>query len=274
MAIKKGSGEETPNKNQTPNGQVPLETTPSEKEKALEEKIKKFESLTAQLEERLSSLQAPSNQNLDAQAILKLADAIKGQSQANELDYQSGIREDQIPEDDYLVDPKDWVTFCVPKAGYVLTDDKRKGHVVKLPFNRDAIFFEYITTNRTQNGKHTVTTPLSTYVCKSKAERDWIRNHSYYQSLIFESTTDAASVDSVKAMRTASIMNILRTKDTPSIISQARSLEIQFNGDVEATRMHIAQKMVEIEMDQKMKQIQDRLGATYLEKKIKDGMFH
>jgi len=217
--------------------------------------LKSYQDKFAELEKRVLTGQA-SGSGFNGNDILTLAEAITSKTK-KEINYKEGISVEAIPKNDYL-EQDDWVRFCVPKVGYVLSDDKRMGHIVKLPYGKDVVFFEHLVTNKMQSGKNMITAPIAAYTSKSKAEVEWIRNHSLYGTLIFESSAIAASTNAEKALRLGKIMDLLRTWDVPNIVQSCRDHGIGFNENVEEMKKQLAFAMVEkqsekdIEVSKKM----------------------
>lgn len=275
MPIQKGESGNEPEKKEKLNPPAEPKTdklAEQEKMKELDDKIKKFEELSAKLEKQLSQTQQTqaAGAGIQSNDILALAKAIQGQRDAASIDFEEGIFAEQMPVDDILP-REEWVTFCAPKAGYALVDDNRNGMTIKLPYGKKVIFFEYVTTNRTQNGKDNITVPLSTYTCKSLIERDWIRQHSMYGSLIFESTTQAASADALRAVRMAQILSVVKDYDQPKLIVEARRYGVEFTGNVEVTRLNLVERMLEKEAQAQEANQKRILEETFIARELMNG---
>lgn len=246
MTLKKGN---VPGENGT-SSETPI--TNEELQKA----IKSYADQVTQLQRKLDEMAAAgptasTNKTVggtNASDILALADAITKQTK-KDINYEEGIDLSQIPADDYI-DQKDWIRFCVPSGGYVISDDRRKGHVVKLPFGKQMIFFEHLLTNRRAVGKHTVTTPVATYTCKSKKEAEWIREHTLYGTFIFEDVGQVPGTTAEKALRLHSIMKTLTSLDFANVISQGKALGVPFNANPDEMVKQVAIAACEKEFEQ------------------------
>lgn len=179
---------------------------------------------------------------MSAEDIAKIITATKGEK---DIDYQSGIREEEIPEEDY--DEKG-VRFCAPYVGYVLCDDKRKGHLVKLPYGKPFVFFEYGATRRVQQGKYEHLSVFSAYVSHSKKEIEWIRSHRHFGIHFYESSTQAMQTDAAKALRLGKIVRALESSDLSSIIKRCKEYGLEISEDPAITRSHLALRMMEKEV--------------------------
>lgn len=261
MALKR-SDEETENQKEQKTPKVEDSVTNLELLKV----IKDLQDKTAQLE---AQLQKPAvQQSTNGGDIKALAEAIASlNKKVDDIDYKKGIDESQIPADDILPREK-WVTFCVPKAGYPLTCDQRNGYIVKLPYGKELIWFEFIHMNKALLGKHTVTTPIATYVCRSKKECDWIRNHSLFGTLIFESTKAAMNTDAEKAMRLATVVGMLKSKELPEIVADSRQFNLPFIENVDQMRTNLAMAMVDREYESYRKMETDRAEQAWKEQQL------
>lgn len=184
----------------------------------------------------------------------KLADGDK------EIDYTKGIRVDQIPKDDH--DPKG-VRFACPFAGYFICDDVRKGHIVKMPFGKQGIFFEYVNTRRTSTGKYEQITPIAIYESHSKAEIEWLRSHSFYGAIFFESTRGATDADASKAARMASVLQALSHLELNDVLRRAKEYGVPLTEDIQQMRVNIAFQMVKKEIEFAAQRSQEALEETF-----------
>jgi hypothetical protein len=198
--------------------------------------------------------------------IIKLAQALKGDNKT--LDYESGIQQEEIPMDDF--DPLG-TTFCAPSAGYVITDDRRNGHIVKLPYNKNNIFFEYQGTRKQHQGKYQITASFCAYTSHSKKETEWLRKHSMYNILFYENSNAAASMDINKAQKLSRVMNSLRDFELPSLVKRAKEYNIPVSDDIYSMRVNIALKMVEKEIEDERSITAGRVETTLKEHKLFQG---
>ena len=227
--------------------------------------LKSYEDKVKNLENKIATMSSGGSSTSESD-ILRLAEAITNKTK-KELDYEEGIDVSQIPHDDYLEAEK-WVRFCVPKAGYVIVDDVRSGRIVKLPYGKKSIFFQYLLTNRKQNGKNVSTIPVATYTCKSKAEADWIRGHSLFGTLIFEDLGSIGNTDAEKALRLGAIIESVGMLDHATIISQAtKDYGLPFDADPERLKRSLAYAILQKEYKDQ-EQVSERIAQETYKSKV------
>lgn len=178
--------------------------------------------------------------------IMKLAEALSKRPK-DDINYQDGIFLEQVPEEDYL-EQENWVRFCVPCGGYALADDIRKGHIIKLPYGKKTIWFDFLLLNRRAVGKHTATIPIASYTSKSKAEVEWIRNHSKFGTFIFEDMGAVSNTTAEKALRLGRILEMINGMDYPVVVNMAtRDYGLKFNTNPEDLKRDLAYAMCDRE---------------------------
>lgn len=206
----------------------------------LEAQAQKIESLEGKLQEKTS----PTTSSSD---LAKLTDAILGKKKEDDVNYETGIDESKIPLDDIITNPADMVTFFVPSAGYIIVDDLRHGIPVKLPFGKKFIAFTHLNTGRAEKGKHTVLTPIASYVSRSKKEIEWLRKHTFYGSFIFEKTEGLTNNTAVRALRLSNVFNAIKLKEFPDIIKEAKDMGIPPTNSHDEMALRIATAIVDRE---------------------------
>lgn len=222
-----------------------------EQEKAPEKSVTALEEAMSVMAKKIEALEAEKkNQKQDAggltsDAIAKLVEgAIRG-SKGNE-NWSDGVDEAQIDPDDY---EPEGVRFCHPSMGYVIADDKRKGQIVRLPYNKPYIFFAHESTRIIQQGRYGATAPVSSYTSYSKKEIKWIREHSIYGTVIFETTKQAMDQRAEFAMRMAPIMTVVQDYDFPSLMKRCQEYGIPMSDNTNALRANLAMAMAERSME-------------------------
>lgn len=222
--------------------------------------VKKQAEETKKLQEQLKEIQegraALSSADVLAQALQSLA----SKQEKKDLDYEAGIPEEDIPVDDFL---EEGVRFCAPFVGYVISDDKRKGQRVVLPYGKKVIEFDYAATRITQTGKHQNTHPISAYTSRSKKEVEWLRKHSLYRITFYETTTAAANADAVKATKLANIMTYLKDYEFPDLMSRAKENDVPMTEDINILRTNLAFKILENELKAEEAQLKKTLEENY-----------
>jgi hypothetical protein len=176
-----------------------------------------------------------------------------------ERNYDSGIEEQEIEQDDY--DEKG-VKFYSPTAGYILTDDKRKGQIVVAPYKRQ-MFFEHLATRRQGSGKHETTAPISMYVSHSRKITEWIRNHTLYGSMFYETESGISHDDAQRAKRTAQIMTVVKGYETPELIRACNELNVPKHENYDVMRQRLVFAMAEREIEANASQAKAMLHETY-----------
>lgn len=212
-------------------------------------------------------------QQLNPKAGIQPEDLVKIMAQfsaesrkATEKDYRNGIQEEDIPLED--IDEKG-ITFCAPFLGYAITDDRRKGFRVLLPYNKEVIFFGYQgETRRFSTGKEEVLSVFSTYTSKSKKEQEWLRNHTFFNTMFYESTEGAKNFDIIKAQKLSRIMTAVSHFELPALIARCKEYGIPINKDKDIMRPMLAMKMAEIELQSEQNSTQRRLVELEQEKEL------
>lgn len=204
----------------------------------------------AELKEQLEAVKSNKNNTLDASLIQKLIEGLKP-AQVSDKD-----EEITPPEDDYEVDG---VRFCAPFVGYALVDDRRKGVRSLNPWNKKALVFKFASSKRVRQGKYEALSVYSTYTSHSKKEIEWIRSHSLYTIMFFESSMEAINADSIKAMKLANIYSVLKDQDYNQLLRTATDYKVKYQEDVHALRMNLAHAMAEAQMRKEEEASQKRL---------------
>jgi len=220
--------------------------------------IQKQNEQLAHFDNKIKALEENQSQSLNPkmlESILeKFAQANSGRSMKDD------DAEIQPPLSDY---DEVGVRFCAPKIGYFIIDDKRKGRVERLPFNKKGVFFEHAATRIMQVGKYQATAPISVYRSHSKAEIAWIREHSRYGTEIYESSTEAAHADAVRMARLANIMQAIQNYELPDLMKVAKENNVAISEDSNALRTNIAFAILDRELAAENMQTKKTLEETY-----------
>lgn len=214
-------------------------------------------------EVKLANTMVAPGSNVDL--VKALAEFAAAQKNAENVDFQAGISVEQIPEEDY--DDKG-VTFCAPFTGYAISDDRRMGHRVVLPYNKPFIVFEYQGGKPIQDGKHTKLMNLSTYTSHSKKEIEWLWKYSFFNTLIYESTKGVQNFDVLKAQKMAKIMTMLINFEMPQLIRGCKDYNLPIDEDVSVMRSHLAMAMASAELTRDQDSTQRRLVELEKEKML------
>lgn len=226
---------------------------------------KMVEGLTKQVQ-KLESEKVNAAPVFNADDIAKLIKASKDSEKG--IDYAAGIQEEQIDIDDW--DEKG-IRFCAPFVGYCIVDDVRKGQRVKLPYNKEKIFFDYGATRRMTQGKYEGVSVYSVYTSQSKKEIAWLRNHRYYNIYFYESTTQAMNTDTMKAQRIGRIMAVLSNYEMDALLKRCKEYSVPMGEDAAVMRSHLAMKMMEREIAEEIESTKKQLSDAYKAQLLLEG---
>lgn len=168
------------------------------------------------------------------------------ESKRKDLDYELGIDEEQIPADDFN---EEGVRFCVPSTGYVMSCDRRKGKIVRLPWSKKVIFFEHDGTRKIDQGKFSTVAPISSYRSHSKKEIQWIREHSMYGILIYENSNNVMNANMLKIQKLSRVISVLKNYDYIDLMKRCKEHSIEPSDDINELRFRIAHAMVDKELE-------------------------
>ena len=183
---------------------------------------------------------------------------------AADKDYRSGIQVEDIPKEDY--DEKG-VVFCAPFTGYVICDDRRQGHMILLPYNKEFLFFKYQGTRFFTQGKYQEKASFATYTSHSFKEQQWLREHTFFNTMFYESAKDALSFNIVRAQKLARIITMLSKFELHSIIQRCKEYEVPISQDMNTMKTHLAVKMADRELESERTSKHQRLMEIEKEKK-------
>lgn len=229
-----------------------------------EQLIKLVKTLQTELKEVKEK--ATQNQSMDAVSMAKMFATFQAEkSNIEKIDYEAGIRSEDIPVEDY--DEKG-VTFSAPFTGYCIVDDMRKGHRVVLPFGKKFIVFGHAGTNKQQQGKHTQLVSMCNYTSHSKKETQWLRDHTYYNAVFYETIKGAMSMDVMKAQRIARILTSLASFELDSIIRRCREYQLPITDNLATMRAALAMRMADVEANSEKVATETRLAEIEKEKAL------
>lgn len=221
------------------------ENNESNKNSSLEELVLKLQKQVADMQSKGAQPSQPTNVGgLSAEQFQVFMDAVTN-TKKKDLDFEEGVDETMVPVEDFF---PDGVSFFVPATGYVMSCDRRKGKVVKLPWNKKTIFFEHEGSKIRGQGKYQELAVISRYTSYSTKEIEWIRNHSMYGVLIYENTNNAMNVDMLKIQRLSKVITTLRSVDHIDLLKMCKNYNVQQGNDANVMRFQIAHEMVDREM--------------------------
>ena len=222
-------------------------TENNEKNKAnnLEELVLRLQKQIADMQSNQTQQAAPAGNfgGMNPEQFQKFMDAVTNTKK--EVNYEEGVYEEQIPVDDFH---EEGVRFCVPSTGYVMSCDMRKGKIVKLPWNKKTIFFDHEATKKINQGKYKTIAPIASYRSHSKKEIQWIRDHSMYGVLIYESTNSAMNADMLKIQKLSRLIMVLKNVEFVDILKYCKNYNITPSDDANEMRFRIAHAMADREL--------------------------
>lgn len=170
------------------------------------------------------------------------------------------------------IDPNDvlpqaeWVTFITHRVMHIICDDKRAGKNVPAPF--DIIVFKYESTREIKGGRETELIQLSTYTCKSRIERDWLKSHSKFKVDFFDKikgTEYSANFEKSKAL--GKKMRALQGMGQHELISMARANGLN-PGDMDLENIRAAVAMDAVDKQFANKANHNHTSATMAEQHL------
>jgi len=222
--------------------------------------LKRMEERIQQQDEEIKKLNSrPQSGGIGTDFATQLASALNNKDTLENGQYVFNTAlesEDQIDPSDILA-PEEYVTFVSHMAWNSITSDKRHGRSVKPPFG--IIKFDYQFTNHVKSGKETDVSHVCRYVCKSRTELNWLRNHSLFGISFFDSIEGALSEEGKKAQRLSVMMSHLSNRGRSDLLPMARQ-----NGVTGCETMEISQLRAAIATAIVNKQIEDQEKSTRL----------
>lgn len=220
--------------------------------------------IVQQQQKQIQELLAKSGQpvgapTLNIDDITKIIAATKQSAEGIDTNWEAGIDESKIPVDDYL---DKGIMFFSPCGGTCIVDDRRKGQRVLLPYGKKVIWFGQAVATHIQRGKDMHLIVLSNYLCKSKKEAEWIRNHSLFGTKFFESIEQTVSKDVVKMQKLSRVMTDVQQYSPHELLGHAKSYKVPIGEDFNAIRAGLAQAMVEAEEERENFSAQQALLDT------------
>lgn len=178
------------------------------------------------------------------------------QKKDEEADLQAGVVAEKVPLEDI---DQDGVVFYAPLSGYVISGDSRNGMAIKLPWGKKSIFFEHMHTKIIKTGKYDEVAPLSKYHSHSKREIEWLRNHSKFGVLFYESSPTMKIHEASKAARLADILAGIKELDLNEIVKRCNAEGVGINENIEDMKTGLAFKIFERELAHEKNNAKNRL---------------
>lgn len=198
--------------------------------------------------ESLEKNQPQISQPASSDAMERLVALLEQKNHANNLGFafEGGYAtEAQIDPDDVL-DPTEWVSFVSHFTSFIIVDDTRNGRAVQAPFKPIKFVYSSSTITAGENDEKNISNTCI-YVCKSKKELEWLRNHSTFGYYFFDNMKDAKDVTIKKAEKLMVVMGALNKMGQHELISMARDKQIHVDSSIDPSSLRglIAMKTVE-----------------------------
>lgn len=219
--------------------------------------------LVKQMQQKIADMEKA--QTMTPDAIASMLAKFQAEKKNHEgIDYQKGVTAEQVPIDDYLEKP---VTFSAPSVGMCIVDDVRKGIRVILPYGKQAIMFLHTATRHVKRDKYTELVTMCSYTSRSKAEVEWLRNHSLYNVVFYETTKGVIGAEIQNATRVARLLSGLNQMDMPSVVKRTKEYNLPITDDVNTMRAALAVKMAQVETESEQTASHKRLTEIEEEKR-------
>lgn len=206
----------------------------------LMDRLKKLE------ETKQSGITELPSQNLNtADLVAKIVAEIRKADKSGPVNPYVNVDPSIIDEQDILKEP---VVFYAHKCGYVITSDLKQGRSVGTPYGNPIIFNFHASKRITGGGKEQDLINLSTYVCKSKAELEFLQKFTYFGSLIFEDAATATGIDAKKAAKMAKFIKATEHMDAYSLQKISRERGLPMMKDIQQMRLIVATSFAEDEL--------------------------
>ena len=184
-----------------------------------------------------------------------------------ELKYKT-VTQGQINIEDVMETP---VVFYAHNCGYLIVDDSKHGQSVRAPYK--PIMFEFHFNKLTGKGKEQDIINYSKYVCSSKLEYEFLKSHTFFNIIFFESRKDLEAVDYRMTQKVIKNMTSLKNMAPYKIIEVARQNGIDINGaadDLDKLRLTVATVLAKREMDSEGRNVRitedEGIRETYLQR--------
>ena len=178
----------------------------------------------------------------------QMAEVIKALRERSDEEKFGGAytrAEDINPED--ALSAEEAVTFFAYQSQYFIVDDKRNGREVRTPYYT-TLHFKYESSRVQKSGKDNNIFSMSTYVCRSKREVEWLRNHTHYNALFFDKQKSELGEDAVYATIVARVMTSLNGMGQIQIVALAKQHGIPLTQDIRSMRVQVASMQAKKQM--------------------------
>jgi hypothetical protein len=150
---------------------------------------------------------------------------------------------------EYNLGPDDYdevgVLFTAPSTGIVIYDDIRRGVAMRTPSRKELFFmYEGQVQSRDERGKAVLNT-FSCYLSRSKAEQQWLREHTLYGILFAESGKKTLSMNSMRMQKMQAYMLGVSNLDNAALFARCKQAGLPVSKDVISMRFALAEKQLD-----------------------------
>jgi hypothetical protein len=231
----------------------------SEKTESKEEKNvisqEQYDALKKQMSELLKKVEDSTNpspaaiSNEASSDLKELANLLRGNSGGEkdklfDKNNQFIFTNNDYGDEDDMLDKKDWQVFTSYTIYDIVATDVKNGRPIKAPIK--PIEFTYLSSNTEWAGKEQDVVHMCKYVCKSKAELEFLLNHSNFGTKFFKTASFNKKHASIHS-RWASKVNAMIKLGQYELRRLCADLGIEFDPDLKESRSSIALEQIKRE---------------------------
>lgn len=232
-----------------PNNNSDDSTEKEEKKTYTEEEVKELLAKAREVSENKETVQETSSGSDMEKFARIIAETL---NKKNEKTDSEKYGEGQYVDTQYI-DPEDElekpIQFFTHSVGYVIVDDKRNGFASINPYRKKAIEFKYKYSKRKGHGMEQNMEHFATYLCSSKKEAEWLRNHSYFGIKFFDNLSEAMNVGDKQSMLFAQYFNNIQNMDVSVVRTESRRRGLPTYEDISKQRVSLATAMAKERME-------------------------
>ena len=163
----------------------------------------------------------------------------------SKTEEEKGLDYTQQMEDDWLDEPVIFFAFCF---NYMIFGDRRRGKETQPPYG--PILFKPIIRQVVQKGKSKETVSVSSVKVQTQAEVDYLKSHSQYGILFYESLDDAMNTEPSWALKMAEAQKGIANLSDMHVVARAKQEGLVMKQSIEAMRKELIQKVAKRASDQ------------------------
>jgi len=167
----------------------------------------------------------------------------------------------QEMEDDWLDQP---VVFFAYSFNFSIHGDKKRGELTTPPHG--AVKFKPLIRTKRKKGKQTEVVSVSSVKVQSKAEVDYLRNHSQYNIAFYENMESALNIDSMWAQKMIEAQQSISRLSDMQMIQRAKAEGIAITDKPEAMRRQLVELTAKRAIKQHDRMLYGSLKAAKIDK--------